>query len=45
LKLSLSTKKITEVETEKAKSKVLKKRTAKEIAKAGSGEHAVIDSE
>lgn len=45
LKLSLSTKKVTEVENEKAKSKVLKKRTAKEVAKASSGELAVIESD
>jgi multiple RNA-binding domain-containing protein 1 len=45
LKLSLSTKKVTEAETEKSKSKVLKKRTAKEVAKASSGELAIIESD
>lgn len=45
LKLSLSTKRITETEETQTKEKVLKKRTAKETSKAQGGEQGVIDSE
>jgi len=45
LKLSLSTKRITETEDTQTKEKVLKKRTAKEASKAEGGEQGIIDSE